>query len=210
MNRPGMEGRRASSLSWFRTWVSEQLGGIRHERRVAAAVCSLFKVTLPLHDLDRGDLRVLKLAAYLHDVGRSVNNKNHPAIGARIIRRNFDLPLKKRQRRALAYLALRHRGQVPEAENDPVLRRVDDPARVRMLLGFLRAADALDSRCLPSPRLSFSRRGQRIRVVCHLREDSAKARRIFSRRKKFRLLEEVLDCRIEVAVVARRRLRAVA
>jgi exopolyphosphatase/pppGpp-phosphohydrolase len=204
-----MEGRTASSLSWLRTWVSQQLGGIRHERRVAAAVCSLFHITWPLHDLDRSDLRVLKLAAYLHDIGRSVNRKDHPAIGARIIRRNLELPLKKRQRRALAYLALRHRGQVPEAENDPGLRPVDDPARVRLLLGFLRAADALDSRWLPSPRLTFSRRGQRIRVVCRLSQDCAKARRIFSRRKKFRLLEEMLDCRIEVAVVGRR-LRAVA
>jgi exopolyphosphatase/guanosine-5'-triphosphate,3'-diphosphate pyrophosphatase len=204
-----MDGQTASPLSWFRTWVSQQLGGIRHERRVASAVCSLFRVTLPLHDLNRGDLRILKLAAYLHDIGRSVNRKNHPAIGARIIRRNLDLPLKKRQRRALAYLALRHRGQVPEAENDPALRRVDDPARVRVLLGFLRAADALDSRGLPSPRLTFCRRGQRIRIACHLSQDSAKARRIFCRRKKFRLLEEMLDCRIEVAVVVRR-LRAAA
>jgi hypothetical protein len=74
----------------------------------------------------------------------------------------------------------------------------------------LRAADALDSRGLPSPRLSISRRGTQIRIVCRPHEDSAKVRRIFTRRKKFRLLEELLDCRIEVVVVARRRLRAVA
>jgi putative nucleotidyltransferase with HDIG domain len=210
MSRPGMEGQTASTVSWFRNWVSNQLGGIRHERRVAAIACSLFDLTLPLHDLGRGDLRLLKLAAYLHDVGRSVQNKNHAVIGARIIRRDRALPLKKRQRRALAYLALRHRGRVPDAQNDRALGRVNDPRKVRLLLAFLRAADALDSRGLPSPRLSISRRGQQIRIVCRPHEDSAKVRRIFTRRKKFRLLEELLDCRIEVVVVSRRRLRAVA
>ena len=82
MSRPGMDGQTASTLSWFRDWVSNQLDGIRHERRVAAIACSLFDLTLPLHDLGRGDLRMLKLAAYLHDVGRSVQNENHAVIGA--------------------------------------------------------------------------------------------------------------------------------
>jgi exopolyphosphatase/pppGpp-phosphohydrolase len=210
MSKPGMEGQSVSSLSWFHQWISQQLGGIRHERRVAAIACSLFEMTLPIHRLKRSDLRLLKLAAYLHDVGRSVNNKNHPAIGARIIRRNKELPLKKRQRRVLAYLALRHRGAVPPMQHDPALGRVGDAEKVRLLLAFLRAADALDSRGLPSPQLSISRRGQQIRIVCRPREMSAKAHRVFSRRKKFRLLEEMLDCRVEVAIVGRRRLRAVA
>lgn len=210
MNRPGMDGQTASTLSWFRNWVSNQLGGIRHERRVAAIARSLFDITLPLHDLTRGDLRLLTAAAYLHDVGRSMNDKDHPAIGARMIRRDKTLPLKKRQRRALAYLTLRHRGGIPDAESDPALRRIKDSYKLRLILALLRAADSLDSRCLPSPGLTFYRRGQAIRIVCRLREDSAKARRIFSRRKKFRLLEGMLGCRIEIAVITRRRLRAVA
>ena len=208
MGRPGMEGQTASTLSWFRDWVSNQLGGIRHERRVAAIARSLFELTAPMHELTRSDLRLLKLAAYLHDVGRAENNKNHPAIGARIIRRDKALPLKKRQRRALAYLALRHRGRVPDADNDAALGRVNDPAKVRLLLAFLRAADGLDSRGLPSPRLTISRRGQQIRIVCRPGGDSVKARRIFMRRKKFRLLEELLDCRVEVVVIGRQRVRA--
>jgi exopolyphosphatase/guanosine-5'-triphosphate,3'-diphosphate pyrophosphatase len=179
------------------------LGKIRHERRVAANLQSLFEITLPYHDLTFADLRLLKLAAYLHDVGRSVNKKNHPAIGARMIRRNDDLPLKKRQRRVLAYMTLRHRGRVPDFHNDPALRRVSNPRRAQLLLAFLRAADTLDSRCLPSPQLTFYRRGERVRIICRLREDSAKARRIFTRRKKFRLLEQLLGCQIEVAVLGR-------
>jgi exopolyphosphatase/pppGpp-phosphohydrolase len=210
MSRPGMEGQRVRSLSWFREWVYEQLGSVRHERRVSAICRILFEKTLPLHDLNRNDLRLLKLAAYLHDIGRSVNNKNHPAEGARIIRRESDLPLKKRQRRMLAYVALRHRGRVPEASEDRALDRVSDKEKARLLLAFLRAADTLDSRWLPAPGLSISRRGQRLRIVCWARGDAQEARSIFGRRKKFKLLEEMLDCRIEVAVKVRRRMRAAA
>jgi hypothetical protein len=126
-----------------------------------------------------------------------------------MIRRDKSLPLKKRQRRALAYLALRHRGRVPSPENDPALPRINRPENLRLILALLRAADALDSRALASPRLKISRRGRHIRVLCALREDSAKARRVFSRRKKFRLLEELLDCKVDVELVTRR-LRAVA
>jgi exopolyphosphatase/pppGpp-phosphohydrolase len=210
MSRPGMEGQRVRSLSWFREWVLQQLGSIRHERRVSAICRSLFEITLPLHDLNRSDLRLLKLAGYLHDIGRSINNKNHPAEGARIIRRQSDLPLKKRERRLLAYIALRHRGSIPDANEDRALDRVSDKSKARMLLGFLRAADTLDSRWMAAPGLSFSRRGQTIRIVCRTRHDADEARRIFCRRKKFRLLEEMLDCRFEVVVRTRRRIRAAA
>jgi exopolyphosphatase/pppGpp-phosphohydrolase len=215
MSRPGTESRTTSKLApsklqWFRDWAFDHLGTIRHERRVAAIASSLIDITLPLHDLTRAEVRLLKIAAYVHDVGRCESNKNHPSVGARMVRQDADLPLTKKQRRALAYLTLRHRGLVPAAQDDPALRRVGDSQSLQLMLGFLRAADALDSRRLTSPRLSFVRRGRRIRIVCRLREDSAEARRVFSRRKKFRLLEEMLDCRIEVVVVARRRLSAVA
>jgi exopolyphosphatase/guanosine-5'-triphosphate,3'-diphosphate pyrophosphatase len=210
MSRPGTDGLKISKLGWFRGWVTECLGSDRHERRVACIAASLVDLTFPLHDLTVADRRLLRIAALVHDIGRCVSKKNHPSAGATMIRRCADLPLKKRQRRALAYLALRHRGTVPDVQGDPALRRVEDVPRLQMLLAFLRAADALDCRRLPSPRLTFTRRGRRIRVLCRLREDSAQARRIFSRRKKFRLLEELLDCRIEVAIIANRRLRAVA
>jgi exopolyphosphatase/pppGpp-phosphohydrolase len=150
------------------------------------------------------------MAALVHDVGRSVDDEDHPTVGARMIQRETSLRLKKRHRRALAYLTLRHRGAVPELGHDSALRSSDDARRLRLLLGFLRTADCFDSRSLPSPRLSFSRRGRRLQIHCMLREESAKARRVFSRRKKFRLLEETLGCRVEVVISVQRRLRAVA
>ena len=209
MNRPGTDSRTMSKLVWFQNWASDHLGDIRHERRVAALAASLVRITSPLHDLKAADIRLLKIAALVHDVGRSVDDKTHPSVGARMVRLEPETPLKRRQRRAVAYLTLRHRGAVPAAADDPALRGCRDVQKLRLLLGFLRAADALDSRRLAQPHITVSRRGRRIRIVCRLREDCSEARRVFARRKKFRLLEEMLECQIEVIVMSRR-LRAVA
>jgi len=171
---------------------------------------ALVKVLSPFHCLTRSDIRLLRLAAMVHDVGRCISDKHHPIVGARMILENSALPLKKRERRALAYLTLHHRGQERDARGDAVLRPRDDASRLLILLAFLRAADALDSRSLPAPRLQISRRGRRLRIACRLREESDKARRAFSRRKKFRLLEKILNCRVEVSIEVRRRLRLVA
>jgi exopolyphosphatase/guanosine-5'-triphosphate,3'-diphosphate pyrophosphatase len=210
MNRPGMDGRIVTKLSVLRHWASQHLGDVRHERRVSAIASSLARATAPLHSLTRADRWLLAMAATVHDVGRSVNSKRHPAIGAKMILRDEVLPLKKRHRRALAFLTLHHRGRVPDVDGRSILRPGDDAARLRVLLAFLRAADTLDSRSLPAPRLKFLLRGRRLRVICGLRDDSAKARRVFHRPKKFRLLEEMLGCKVELAVGARRRLRLAA
>jgi hypothetical protein len=74
----------------------------------------------------------------------------------------------------------------------------------------LRVADTLDCRSLPAPRLAIRLRDRCLRITCGLREDSNKVRRVFSRRRKFRLLEEVLDCRVEIAVQRARRLKLAA
>lgn len=210
MNRLGRDSRTVSRLWSVRRWVASNMGNTRHERRVAAIAGELVKIFSPFHTLTRADLRLLRLAAMVHDVGRCVSDKHHPYIGAKMILDHAALPLKKSERRALAYLTLHHRGQNRDVRGDGILRPRDDASRLLVLLAFLRAADGLDSRSLPAPRLQFSLRGRRLRVACRLREDSDKARRAFSRRKKFRLLEKILRCRIEVAIDVHRRLRLVA
>jgi exopolyphosphatase / guanosine-5'-triphosphate,3'-diphosphate pyrophosphatase len=211
MSRNGMERPMVSRGSFLREWVLSHLGSVRHERRVATLASTLAQVTAPLHDLTPADVRLLKLAAMVHDVGRYLSDKHHPAVGASMVWRDETLPLSRRQRRTLAYLTLRHRGAVPEISDDKVLRPRDDAKSLRVLLGLLRAADCLDSRSMPSPRITMARRGRKVHIYCQLREDTAKARRIFSRRKKFRLLEEMLDCRVEVHIsAANTRMRAVA
>ena len=126
------------------------------------------------------------------------------------------LPIAAQDRRALAYLTLYHRGGVPAAGEDDVLHPEDDHAGLLTVLGMLRCADGLDSRSLESPRLVFALldggRAPRhtLRVTCYLQTDSDKARRIYQRPKKFRLLEQTLGCDVKVDVASAQALRMVA
>lgn len=204
-------------------WVARRLGAVDHERRVEEIATRLFHLTRPLHRLGPDDLRLLRLAAVVHDVGRAVCDDTHPDEGARMVLADAYLPLTPTDRRHLAYLTLYHRGTVPAAGRDAVLGRADDADRLRRVLALLRAADALDSRSLQSPRLVFAlvaprptarngagRRDRRLRVTCYLHEDCAKARRVYRRRKKFRLLEELLGCRVEIDIALAEALEMVA
>lgn len=200
MARLGTDGA-TSQLHSLKRWVIGRLGRIEHERRVARTAFALAGVTSSLHALTIRHRRLLKLAALVHDVGRCKAGKAHAIVGAEMILDNATLPLSGSDRRALAYLTRYHKGAVPELGHDEILKDGDDLEGLRTVLGFLRAADALDSRSLESPQLSISLRGRRVRITCRLAEESSKARRVFSRRKKFRLLERTLGCRVEVNVV---------
>jgi len=207
-------------LAAAEAWVARQLGGSGHERRVASIAATLFDLTAPLHGLaSLADRRLLQLAALVHDVGRRAGKGNHAAAGAAMVLSDDGvLPLTAAERRAVAYLTLHHRGAVPEVGDDDVLHdREDDAGRLLKLLALLRAADALDSRSLESPQVVFAllpgtaaNARPRLRVTCYLQTDSAKARRVYERRKKFRLLEDVLGCRVEVEIVQAQALRMVA
>lgn len=198
-------------------WVARRLETVRHERQVAAIAANLFDITRPLHRLSLADRRVLRLAAMAHDVGRCLSIENHPAEGARMILGDANLPLSPAERRSLAYLTLYHRGPVPPLGEDAVLRGGDDPDRLLRMLALLRSSDALDSRSLEPARLVFALGGPQkgvgrrvLRVTCYLASDCPKARRVYRRRKKFRLMEELLDVRTEVEIDHAEALRLVA
>jgi exopolyphosphatase/pppGpp-phosphohydrolase len=196
----GREGRTALKAQTIRRWVHRHLGGVEHERRVASIVSGLLTVTSPLHSLSPRNRRLLKMACYVHDVGRAYEKKSHPKVGAMMVRQARQLPLTNRERRALAYLTMFHRGEVPPVGDAPILKRTDDHFGLWLALAFLRAADALDSRSLTSPNLSLTLRGRRLRIQIRLTEPSRKAERVFSRRKKLRLLEQALGIQIEVDI----------
>jgi exopolyphosphatase/pppGpp-phosphohydrolase len=196
-------------------WVYRRLGSVEHERRVAQIASTLFNLTWPLHRLPAADLKLLRLAAAVHDVGRCVDDDEHPAEGARMLLEETHLPLNSTERRLLAYLTLHHRGKVPAAGNDAVLARTDDAERMLNVLALLRASDALDSRSLQSPRLVFALvglggAGPELRVTCYLGSDCDKARKVYTRRKKFRLLEERFGCRVEIDVAQAEAIQMVA
>jgi hypothetical protein len=120
------------------------------------------------------------------------------------------LPLSDSERRALIYFTRFHRGAVPELGFDEVLLSGDGRKRLRILIALLRAADSLDNRQLTPPRLVFTMRGRRLQILCYLDDVNGKARRVYRRRKKFRLLEDLLDCKVDIQIEESDRVRAVA
>jgi exopolyphosphatase/guanosine-5'-triphosphate,3'-diphosphate pyrophosphatase len=191
-------------------WVARHLEGIEHEQRVVRIASALFDLTPELHRLGPRGRNLLRAAALVHDVGRCVDKTNHPIEGARLILRDRSLPLTRAQRRALAFLTLYHRDAVPAMGREALLRDGDDRASMRKILALLRTADALDSRSQESPRLTFAFRKRRLRVTCYLSDLSGKARRVYQRRKKYRLLEDELGCGVDVDVRSAERVRQVA
>jgi exopolyphosphatase/pppGpp-phosphohydrolase len=191
-------------------WVQNELGSVDHERRVAEIASKLFDLTWPLHGLTREDRWVLRLAAMVHDVGRSIDDETHPEQGARMVMETDHLPLEPAERRAMAYLTRYHRGKIPELGADEILRRADDHDTLRRILALLRAADALDSRAIESPRLMFELIGRHIQITCYLENDTPKARKVYTRPKKYRLMEELFDCRVDVRIAMAHSLRMVA
>ena len=200
-------------------WASRRLGNTDHERRVAAVAAGLFDLTRDLHRLAPSDRRLLCLAALVHDVGRSVSRHNPPAEGARLVTSDATLPLNAAERRARAYLTLFHKGKVPPRGRDGVLHKSDNHASLRALLSLLRGADALDSRSLQTPRLVFALSTisnptsgtpeRTLRITCYLGSDCPKAHRAYSRRKKFRLLEQLLGLRVQIEITHAQSLRLV-
>lgn len=182
-------------------WVQRKLGACEHERRVLAIATKLFDLTRPLLGLGLAECRLLRLGALTHDIGRYISEKNHPIEGANLLLSTSTLELSPMDRRGLAFLARYHRGAVPPAFKEEHLRPLDARRPLRMVLGLLRVADALDSRQVASPSLLFSLAGRALSVRCtvadaHFRD----ARRVYRRRKKFHLLESFLGGEIAVSV----------
>jgi len=182
------------------TYARRQLKRLDHEHRVLVIATKLFDLTEDVHELTPRDRRLLRLAALLHDIGRRFGEKNHPADGARMIEEDSYLPITARQRRALSYLTRYHRGAVPRLGFDGILRDGDGRKSLMKILALLRAADVLDSRQLRPPTLAIALKGGRLSINCFVQSDLNKARKVYRRRKKFRLLEELLDLKVDVAV----------
>jgi hypothetical protein len=182
------------------TYARRHLKSLDHELRVLVIATKLFDLTDALHDLRPRDRRTLRLAALTHDVGRRFGERNHPADGARMIAEDESLPISTRQRRAISYLTRYHRGAVPRIGYDEILRRGDGRKALLKILALLRAADALDNRQLHPPTIAIALKGRKLSIICFVESDLNKARKAFRRRKKFRLLEELLELKVDVDV----------
>lgn len=181
-------------------WASDYLDSLSHEQRVFRIASTLFDLTRDIHHLDQGARHLLRAAAIVHDIGRSVAKGGHESTGAQLVLRDKRLRVPEADRRALAFLTLYHRGPVPDAGDERLLKADDDRETLRKLLALLRAADALDSRSKERPRLVFGLKKKRLKVTCYLEQSCPKTRRLYERRKKFRLLENEFGCTVEIDV----------
>jgi exopolyphosphatase/guanosine-5'-triphosphate,3'-diphosphate pyrophosphatase len=179
-------------------WVKKNRGDVSHELRVEKLALTLFTLTRETHGLTANERSLLSLAALVHDVGRAMEDDDHELYGAVMLDAAADLPLTDTERRRMMFMTRYHRGEVARENHEDYLKSMDDRQTARLLLGFLRAADALDSRNLETPRIAISVGKQALSITCYLREVTAKALRKFGKKKKFLLLEETLKMRILV------------
>ena len=121
-----------------------------HVLHVAALADQLALTGLMLAGQDPSDLRLLQVAALLHDIGWAVvppDGKGHHKESARLIREFPWTSLKPIEVELVALTARYHRKALPSQEHGDYARLTpNDRQRVRRMAALLRVADALDRR----------------------------------------------------------------
>jgi exopolyphosphatase/guanosine-5'-triphosphate,3'-diphosphate pyrophosphatase len=173
----------------------------RHERRVAVIAVKLFDLLAAQHELGRKYRHLLHVAALVHDAGRVFGAKGHEHSGAAMVLADRLLPLTLPQRRAIAYLVRYHRGTIPsEIGEQQILLSCDPHEKLRLVLGFLRAADGLDSRRLRARAIVIKRKSRKLRITCLVADKVAKARRRLGGANKLELLEREMGLRVRLRI----------
>ena len=188
------------SLGEIRRWVQSHLQDVRHERRVLRIATVLFDLTTDLHQMGKAERRLLRAGAMLHDVGRCHGAKRHHIRGAKMVLESETLRLTHTSRESLAYMVHHHRGPAPMRRKETAVLPGHDFSKMRLLLAILRCADSFDSRRLPTPTLMIRRSGRSLRIRCYVECDPRAARGVFDRRKKYGLLEDLLELPVRVEV----------
>src|SRR5689334_14233058 len=117
----------AMDLGAVAHWALGFLPTLEHEKRVVRIATTLFDLARPL----------LRAAALVHDVGRSIDKDDHPRVGARILLRDRSFRVRDDDRRALAYFTLYHRDRVPDLGRETLLRDDHDREAMRKILALL-------------------------------------------------------------------------
>jgi exopolyphosphatase/guanosine-5'-triphosphate,3'-diphosphate pyrophosphatase len=119
----------------------------RHARQVAKLSIKLFDKLQPMHRMGNSERIWLRVAALLHDVGKSIGGEYHHKESRDIIVKEANLPFRKRVRKIIGLIARYHKGAMPEDTHKYYRQLSEDDKRcVRMLAGILKLADGLDTR----------------------------------------------------------------
>ena len=118
----------------------------RHARQVAKLSLKLFDKLQPLHRMGNSERIWLRIAALLHDVGKSVGGTFHHKASRDIIVKQANLPFRKRVRKMIGLVARYHRGALPSDSHKYYRGLKDDEKQcVNVLAAILRLADGLDA-----------------------------------------------------------------
>jgi len=137
-----MSARLASAQHLARAVFASEIGHLRH---VAVLSEKLFRVFQPLHGLGDDALELLCCAAWLHDVGITVDPQGHHKHSLRMI---LDSPLPEfspREKAMVANIARYHRKALPKPSHEHYAAlQQSDQMLVCRLAALLRIADGLD------------------------------------------------------------------
>jgi exopolyphosphatase/pppGpp-phosphohydrolase len=116
-----------------------------HARQVVRFSVQLFEATLPLHELDEHDLRLLERAAFLHNTGMMIEARRHHKHSFRLIKEMTLPDFTDEERHEIACIARYHRRALPSMSHEE-FASLSSSARKRVsaLASLLRIADALD------------------------------------------------------------------
>src|SRR5712691_5742014 len=176
-----------------------------HARQVERLSVQLFEATLPLHELDEHDLRLLERAAFLHNTGMMIEARRHHKHSFRLIKETTLPDFTEEERHEIACIARYHRRAMPSTSHEEfaVLSRAARK-RVSVLSALLRIADALDYshdgrvlRVAPEPELCNNKVwtiGLQIRPLSDLDAELEKAY------EKADLFEKVFKCKLQLVI----------
>ena len=170
-----------------------------HSIQVARLAVDLFDGLRTLHGLGPAERDYLEAGALLANVGLVVAHTKHHLHAYYVIRNSELTGLTDREIELIAQIARYHRKSEPKTSHPEfaALRR-DEQALVRTLAGILRVAIGLD-RCHEHRVAAVRVEIRPSKVVVHVMPNAADiALELYAANERKDLLEEVLDCRVEL------------
>jgi exopolyphosphatase/guanosine-5'-triphosphate,3'-diphosphate pyrophosphatase len=145
-----------------------------HAGKVLEMAEIIFAKTKSLHKLSNNDLIILQVAAYLHDIGRYVNGREHHKHSEYLIAQ-ANLPGLQRKQIQLAAITARNHRRFPVKYGNNLRLRLSgkEKLRIRKLTAILRLANALDlghDQGEASVRLKYFRKNRELRFMIRSRQ----------------------------------------